>query len=179
MLKRLKLHRFRYIKPGTELMFTERFNVLLGRNGTGKTTLLDLISMVLRSNFSALRDEEFDVEYEFSDNRGTGFVRFENRVKPPPSPNAATKSRGKARRHHPHVRAKLQRKADEVAFKVDGSEVGFRQDRGAWKGVDFEVDVYQMPLLDLLAGHYLDVVRSRVPDIDAIVQTMVHLSTLD
>lgn len=34
-------------------------------------------------------------------------------------------------------------------------------------------------LLKALAGHYLDVVRSRVPDIDAIVQTMVHLSTLD
>ena len=81
MLKRLKLHRFRYIEPGTELRFTDRFNVLLGRNGTGKTTLLDLISMVLRSDFSALRDEAFDIEYEFSDGRGAGFVRFENKLK--------------------------------------------------------------------------------------------------
>lgn len=34
-------------------------------------------------------------------------------------------------------------------------------------------------LLKDLAGHHLDVVRSRVPDIDAIVQTMVRLSTHD
>lgn len=153
MLKRLKLHRFRYIKPGTELMFTERFNVLLGRNGTGKTTLLDLISMVLRSNFSALRDEEFDVEYEFSHNRGTGFVRFENRVKPPPSPvPAVSTSRGKPYRHHPHVKVRLQRAADELELEIEGSAARWRQDHGAWEDKDVEEDVYQVPWLDLLAG---------------------------
>ncbi|MEO5726874.1 MAG: AAA family ATPase, partial [Byssovorax sp.] len=153
MLKKLKLHRFRYIKPGTELMFTEHFNVLLGRNGTGKTTLLDLISMVLRSNFAALREEEFDVEYELSDNRGTGFVRFENRVKPPSSPiPGVSTSRGKPYRHHPHVKVKLQRTSDELEFEIEGSAARWRQDGGAWEGKDVGEDVYQMPWLDLLAG---------------------------
>jgi energy-coupling factor transporter ATP-binding protein EcfA2 len=153
MLKWLKLHHFRYIPPGTELKFAERFNVLLGRNGTGKTTLLDLISMVLRSNFSVLREEEFDVEYELSDNRGTGIVRFENRVRPPPSPNpSASMSRGKPRRHHPHVRVELERGSDVLELEIEGSAVRWRKDDGAWEDRDVEEDVYQMSWLDLLAG---------------------------
>lgn len=90
MLKRLKVHRFRYVKPGTELCFAEHFNVLLGRNGTGKTTLLDLLSMVLRSDFSALRDEEFDIdiEYEYTHEHFTVVDVFD------------------ARRRHSHARSR-------------------------------------------------------------------------
>jgi len=70
MLKRLKIHRFRTVRPGTELIFNDRFNILLGRNGTGKTSLLDLISTVLRSDFSPLREEEFDIEWEIESRLG-------------------------------------------------------------------------------------------------------------
>jgi energy-coupling factor transporter ATP-binding protein EcfA2 len=63
-LRRLKINKFRAVKPGTELAFHDGFNILLGRNATGKTTLLDLISMALRFDFSSIRDENFDIEVE-------------------------------------------------------------------------------------------------------------------
>ncbi len=63
-LERLKIHRFRDVAPGTELRFSHGWNVLLGRNATGKTTLLHLISMALRGDFTALWGEDFDLEYE-------------------------------------------------------------------------------------------------------------------
>lgn len=140
MLTRLKLHRFRYIKPGTELRFTDRFNVLLGKNGTGKTTLLQLISMVLRSDFSALRDEEFDIEYEFAHALGTGSVRFQNKRRSPlpDLTTSASRGGGKVRQHHPHVVFKLhaKRRGSEHDYEVviDGITMQWRKDGSAWEG---------------------------------------------
>jgi energy-coupling factor transporter ATP-binding protein EcfA2 len=66
-LRRLKINKFRAVKPGTEIHFRDGFNVLLGKNGTGKTTLLELISMALRFDFSTILDEEFELEFEADD----------------------------------------------------------------------------------------------------------------
>jgi energy-coupling factor transporter ATP-binding protein EcfA2 len=78
-LRRLKIEKFRNVVPGTELVFGDGMNVLLGRNGTGKTTLLQLIAMVTSSSFGALVEEEFDIEYDVS-LLGLGFrVVFVNR----------------------------------------------------------------------------------------------------
>jgi len=63
-LDRLKINRFRNVKPATELRFDAEWNVLLGKNGAGKTTLLKLITCVLRSDVEPLANEEFDVEYD-------------------------------------------------------------------------------------------------------------------
>ena len=71
-LTRLKLNHFRGVKPGTELHFGSRFNVLLGVNATGKTTLLELIAAILADDFSAYAREAFDVEFEL----GTSFWRL-------------------------------------------------------------------------------------------------------
>jgi hypothetical protein len=65
-LKKLKIHRYRGVAPGTELTFSPTLNLVLGRNGTGRTTLLDLISTLLCSDFSGLVQEEFSLEYELS-----------------------------------------------------------------------------------------------------------------
>ncbi len=77
-LERLKIHKFRDVVAGTELRFSHGWNVVLGRNATGKTTLLHLISMALRGDFTALRGEAFDVEYELSNAGGSLQVRVKN-----------------------------------------------------------------------------------------------------
>lgn len=63
-LRRLKVEKFRSLAKATELSFSDGINLVLGQNGTGKTTLLELISMVVRSDFSGLVNEELAVEYE-------------------------------------------------------------------------------------------------------------------
>ncbi len=63
-LRRLKIHRWRSVLPGTELTFGDGVHALLGKNGTGKTTLLRLASMCVRGDFSGLESESFDIEYD-------------------------------------------------------------------------------------------------------------------
>jgi hypothetical protein len=66
-LTRLRIDRFRNVKPGTDLRFGATFNVLLGRNATGKTTLLDLLAAVTTDDLSAYAEEEegFDLTWRF------------------------------------------------------------------------------------------------------------------
>lgn len=61
----LTIHRFRHVEPGCRLSIGSHFNLVLGRNGTGKSTLLELIAAIVRGNFAKFADEEFDVEYAF------------------------------------------------------------------------------------------------------------------
>ena len=63
-LKWLRIHRYRNVAPGTELVFGNHFNVLLGKNGTGKTTLLRLIAMIVSGKFGPLKDEPLDIAYD-------------------------------------------------------------------------------------------------------------------
>jgi energy-coupling factor transporter ATP-binding protein EcfA2 len=64
-LERIKINRFRSIEPGTELRFSEGFHVVLGKNASGKSTLLDLIGASLTIDFDRpeFRDEPLDVEF--------------------------------------------------------------------------------------------------------------------
>lgn len=70
-LRRLLVEKYRIVKPGTELSFNDGYNVLLGINGTGKTTLLNLIAMCLSSRFPGLEEEEFALKYELVIAEGT------------------------------------------------------------------------------------------------------------
>jgi energy-coupling factor transporter ATP-binding protein EcfA2 len=63
-LKRLKIHRFRNVRAGTELTFDDEWNLLLGKNGTGKTTLLRLLEAILTGELTSLGAWPLDAEYE-------------------------------------------------------------------------------------------------------------------
>ncbi|MBJ6766017.1 AAA family ATPase [Myxococcaceae bacterium JPH2] len=62
-LTRLEIHGYREVAPGTVLTFGPAHNLVLGDNGTGRTTLLELISQVLRADFSTMRHEPFSLAW--------------------------------------------------------------------------------------------------------------------
>jgi energy-coupling factor transporter ATP-binding protein EcfA2 len=82
-LTRLKIESFRNVAP-CELRFGGGFNVLLGLNATGKTTLLELIVAALSFDFSKFANEPFAVEYELTFSTGTivASVRSERAERP-------------------------------------------------------------------------------------------------
>jgi energy-coupling factor transporter ATP-binding protein EcfA2 len=66
MLRRLKIQEFRNVRPGTEIHFNDGFNVVLGLNASGKTTLLELIAAIVRGDLSGLSTFRisFDLEHD-------------------------------------------------------------------------------------------------------------------
>lgn len=80
-LTRLKVDRFRHVIPGIELHFDDGMNLLLGRNGTGKTTLLELIVAVVTGDLRAYQREAFDLEFDvtLANERVSVWVRNEHR----------------------------------------------------------------------------------------------------
>jgi energy-coupling factor transporter ATP-binding protein EcfA2 len=78
-LERVKINQFRSVEPGTELRFSDGLHVVLGKNASGKSTLLDLIAASLDLNFDrpALQGEPLDLEIVLR----AGEFRVEARVK--------------------------------------------------------------------------------------------------
>lgn len=91
-LKRLKIEKYRNVKPRTELHFRDSLNVLLGRNGTGKTTLLSLIVQLLRWDFSSMLGEAFSLEYDLETPKAKLMVRVRNELRPESSALEASPS---------------------------------------------------------------------------------------
>jgi len=79
-LTKLEIRKFDGVEP-TTLTFGPGFNVLLGKNATGKTTLLEIIAAILRDHFEPLthRSQEFEIAYELSTDAGPISVQLEVR----------------------------------------------------------------------------------------------------
>jgi hypothetical protein len=107
--------------------------------------------MVLRSDFSALKDKVFEVEYEWIDEDRTGQVLFENRPGPP-GPSASTATRGgETPRYDPHVIVRLQlARGYECEITVDGATMRCRTGDGDWTA-GVVVDVFGGNFLRMLA----------------------------
>jgi len=157
-LTQLRIHQYRDVAPGAHLVFSPSLNLVLGENGTGRTTLLDLLSRVLASDFSGLIREEFSLEYTFTFPGMTLQFRVRN-TRPDfsrpagarPEPQALVPRREPVeepalepfmeltlRLDAPAARLVLRADAQGLAWEVDG-EPGYSQtmhwsllDRTAW-----------------------------------------------
>lgn len=78
-LKKLVIERFRNVRPGTTLSFSDGMNVLLGKNGTGKSTLLDLVAAVATGNMFPYESEPLEFEATLSDETSSFSYRVEQR----------------------------------------------------------------------------------------------------
>lgn len=70
-LRSLKVHAFRDVRPGTELVFGDGFHLILGKNGTGKSTLLRLIAAVSALDFREAFFEDAPLHLEATYSIGT------------------------------------------------------------------------------------------------------------
>ncbi len=167
MLKRLKIHKFRHVAPGTDLEFSDRFNVLLGKNGTGKTTLLDLISMVLRSDFSTLREDVFgfDFEYVIESRISNVFIRFANESK-----RIANNARVTIVQ-----RSALPGDSSLLEIDIDGNVMRWRVDGQEWQGQAL-VDVFDGVFVNSVLRVFsrLEVAHRPVYDIAINLLTLVE-----
>jgi energy-coupling factor transporter ATP-binding protein EcfA2 len=85
VLRRLQIHQLRHVAP-CELTFSDTYNVLLGVNATGKTTLLEVISAALSFNFAKMKKEAFFIEYDLEAGGGTLHVTVRNKEVLPSQP---------------------------------------------------------------------------------------------
>lgn len=65
-INHLKIRKFGNVAPGTELRFDPRGVVLLGRNGTGKTTLLELLTSVCKCDPGWVTKDDYNIEFSIS-----------------------------------------------------------------------------------------------------------------
>jgi hypothetical protein len=127
-LTRLRVDRFRNVKPGTELRFGPTFNVLLGKNATGKSTLLDLVAAVTNDDLSAYAGEDagFDLTWWLEE----GEHEMERRAERTPVISSALPE---------GVREEEEKEFDDfwtMVLRIAGTETGrfeMTGTRGVWR----------------------------------------------
>jgi hypothetical protein len=130
-LVRLKINELpeRNVDP-CELRFSDTFNVLLGLNATGKTTLLEIIAAAMSFNFSKLAEKPFDIEYELRLRGGAIVAKVQNaRSKSDPLPTIPGRQGGDALVYSAKLRVSLdspryewQIEASANALQVQGAQ---------------------------------------------------------
>jgi energy-coupling factor transporter ATP-binding protein EcfA2 len=79
-IRRVTFHRLRNVKPGCTLELHRGLNVLLGQNGTGKTTLLQWMADFLSNDLKAWDAEPYQVELDFEISPGNIHVIVDNQL---------------------------------------------------------------------------------------------------
>lgn len=135
-LTRLKINKLENVAP-TELRFSAKWNVLLGPNGTGKTTLLEVVSTLLRT---VAFPNDFDLDLDML----SGEDEFAVHIEGARTAIAAATSSGEV--VGPGLRGELRtvrgpsgrmtfRKVDDL-LEWKGEGPGFPEDEGRvpWRG---------------------------------------------
>jgi hypothetical protein len=69
-LTRLEIGRWRNVQPGLVLDLADGYNIVVGPNGTGKSHLLDLLTLLLRGDLRPFEAEAFELGYTVADDDG-------------------------------------------------------------------------------------------------------------
>jgi energy-coupling factor transporter ATP-binding protein EcfA2 len=76
-IRRVTIHRLRNVKPGCTFELHSGLNVLLGQNGTGKTTLLQWMADFMSGNLESWSREPYHVEVEMEAGTEPNTARIE------------------------------------------------------------------------------------------------------
>lgn len=80
-LRWLTIHRYEGFRNCPRMEFSPDANILLGINGSGKTSLLRLLTAVLRFEYKELMEQPFHVEFEIEFARGADRMQIHGDVK--------------------------------------------------------------------------------------------------